>query len=265
MSRKMSAARRAAFLEALAETGNQTIAAERAKVSRSWVCLHRASDPQFKADVDAAVAEAKTNLSRADGRKPPSGWGFLDGEELVVKGTNGRRVQIARARVKQWTPRIEDRFLATLAATCNVKAACAEVGMTAASAYGHRGRWPAFAKRWDEAIELGSIQLEFALVAHCCNPFSARDLPELPTVEIGEAPIRIAFEEAMAGLYMHQHEVYGLGGRPGRLPKARPFEETVRVIMRKVEAVELGARLSEAEKAKAEREFAWRRQWGQSL
>lgn len=136
--------------------------------------------------------------------------------------------------------------------------------MTAASAYGHRGRWPRFARRWDEAIELGSIQLEFALVEHCCNPFSSPDLPALPPVEIVEAPVRIAFEEAMAGLYMHQHEVYGIGRRPGQLPRERPFEETVRAIMRKVEAVELGARLSAAEKAKAEREYAWRRQWGRS-
>lgn len=127
MSAKISAARRAAFLKALRETGNQTIAHERAKVSRSWVQLHRSTDPQFKADVAAAVAGARADLSRADGRRPPSGWGFLDGEELVVKGSGGsgggRRVQIARARVKQWTPRIEDRFLATLGATCNVKAA----------------------------------------------------------------------------------------------------------------------------------------------
>ena len=135
--------------------------------------------------------------------------------------------------------------------------------MTAASAYAHRKRWPGFARRWDEAIEFGCIQLEFALVEHCCNPFSAPDLPPLPEVEIVEPPIRLAFEEAMAGLYMHQHQVYGIGKPPGQLPKERPFEETVRAIMRKVEAVEWG-RLSEAEKAKAKREFAWRRQWGRS-
>ena len=55
MSRKTSPARRGAFLQALRETGNQTIAAERAKVSRSWVQLHRSTDPQFRADVAAAA------------------------------------------------------------------------------------------------------------------------------------------------------------------------------------------------------------------
>ena len=35
MTRKFSEARKAAFLSALRDTGNQTLAAERAKVSRS--------------------------------------------------------------------------------------------------------------------------------------------------------------------------------------------------------------------------------------
>ncbi len=49
MSKKFSAARKRAFLHYLAETGNQTISAERAKVSRSWVCLHRKEDAGFVA------------------------------------------------------------------------------------------------------------------------------------------------------------------------------------------------------------------------
>ena len=36
-----------AFFATLAATGNQTLAAERAKVSRSWVTLHRSADPAF--------------------------------------------------------------------------------------------------------------------------------------------------------------------------------------------------------------------------
>jgi hypothetical protein len=144
-------------------------------VPRSWVQLHRSTDPAFDADVRAAIEEAKAAL-RADpspqplsrkGRgtnQPPAGWGHLDGEELVVRGTGGsgagKRVQVARARLKQWTPRIEDRFLAVVAATCNVRAACAEVGMTVSSAYAHRKRWPAFARRWDEAVWEGTQNLE---------------------------------------------------------------------------------------------------------
>ncbi len=181
MTAKMSEARRRAFLSALRATGNQTLAAERAKVSRSWVQLQRTSDPEFRRDVADAVATAKVRLGGHAARRPPTGWGYLDGEELVVKGTGGprkdsgppgarhaelggKRVQIARARLKQWSPRVEKRFLETLSATCNVKAACAEVGLTPASAYAHRQRWQGFADRWEQALDSGYAQLEAGLV-----------------------------------------------------------------------------------------------------
>lgn len=167
MSHKTSPARRAAFFKALAETGNQTISAERAKVSRSWVQLHRSTDPAFDDACKAAIAEAKAGFEalRADGTmRPPRGWGFLDGEELVVRGSRGRRVQIARARLHQWTPRVEAHFLAVLEATCNVRASCAAVGMSAASAFNHRGRWPDFARRWDEAVRVGYWRVDGALL-----------------------------------------------------------------------------------------------------
>lgn len=55
---KFGLARREAFLAALRETGNRTIAAERAKVSQSWVGLHRASDPAFRRACEKAVRQA---------------------------------------------------------------------------------------------------------------------------------------------------------------------------------------------------------------
>jgi molecular chaperone DnaJ len=81
---KFSPARKGAFLAALRETGNHTLAAERAKVSRSWVQLHRSGDPAFRRAVAEAVQEARAVIRQAQdergvGCKPPSGWGFLDG------------------------------------------------------------------------------------------------------------------------------------------------------------------------------------------
>jgi hypothetical protein len=266
MSRKTSPARRAAFLQTLAETGNQTIAAERAKVSRSWVQLHRSTDPAFDADVRAAIAGAKAAL-RADpspqplsrkGRgtnQPPSRWGHLDGEELVVRGTGGsegrKRVQIARARLKQWTGRIEDRFLAVLAATCNVKAACAEVGMTAASAYAHRKRWPAFARRWDEALSEGCLALETALLDASANLFAS---PALPPAEAGAAPAPaiapMDAHQALHLLYMHKHYQPRPGRLPGRAPTRATEAETIKAIERQF------ALLERREKRKAKGEEA---------
>lgn len=166
MARKTSEARREAFFRALAETGNQTIAAERAKVSRSWMALHRAQDPEFRARMEAALLEAGNRLETGpESVRPPAGWGSLDGEELVVRGSNRRRAQIARARLRQWTPGVEVRFLRVLAATCNATAACAEVGMSRESAYLHARRWPGFRQRWDEALAIGYLRIEAGLLA----------------------------------------------------------------------------------------------------
>lgn len=252
MSRKISQARRAAFLTALAETGNQTLAAERTRVSRSWVTLHRSTDPGFDAAVRAAVAGARDALigrSRSSpeesGRKPPRGWGFLDGEELVVRGTGGddlgddgtgapvrRRVQVARARLQQWTARSEERFLAVLAAIGNVRAACAEAGLTPASAYAHRKRWPGFAARWDEAVGAGSAALDAALLDGGANLFShaasgpsaAGDAP-LPAITGMDA------HQALHLLYMHRH----YAPRPGRMPGRPPTTVTPERLAARIE------------------------------
>jgi hypothetical protein len=213
MSAKFSAARRAAFLKALSETGNITVSAERAKVSRSWVQLHRSSDDAFDSECRAAVAEARERLSGHGERAPPSGWGFAGGEELVVKGTRsgtGRRVQVARARLKQWTPRVERRFLAMLLATANVTASCRAVGMTPASAFGHRARWPLFAALWDAAVSEGSHRIEMETVMGGVNFFSDTELPDdVPVVAMTAA-------EAIHILHMTKHRAHGIGKAPGR-------------------------------------------------
>jgi len=243
MSARMSAARRAAFLKALAETGNITVSAERAKVSRSWVQLHRSTDPAFDSACRAAVAEARERLSGHGERRPPSGWGFAGGEELVVKGTrsgSGRRVQVARARLKQWTPRAEARFLTALAATCNVKAACAEVGLTPASAYGHRRRWQAFADAWDQVLEESMWRIEAALIARAGNPLSEQEAPS-------DVPIReMTASEALYMLEMHKRRVGREGRTPGRTARAPVLDDAMRErIWRKLRVFERAERARE--------------------
>ena len=222
MSARMSPQRRAAFLKALSETGNITVSAERAKVSRSWVQLHRSIDAGFDSACRAAVAEARDRLSGHGERRPPSGWGFAGGEELVVRGTGGarpstgsgqvtgRRVQVARARIKQWTPRVERRFLAMLLATANVTASCRAVGMTPASAFGHRSRWPRFAALWDAAVTEASHRIEMETVMGGVNFFSDTDLPD----DVPVVPMTAA--EAIHILHMTKNKTHGIGKAPGK-------------------------------------------------
>jgi hypothetical protein len=258
MTAKFDDARREAFLAALRETGNQTIAAERAKVSRSWVCLHRSGDPEFKRLSDEAIAAFAGG--RGAGNAPASGWGFLDGAELVVRGTGGsgggKRVQVARARLKEWSPRVEARFLETLAATCNVKAALAEVGMSPASAYNHRKRWRGFAERWDAAVEEGYARIEAGLLEHGCNVFSGeRDGPEQLALS---PPMTVA--QAIHLLHMHKHKVHRLGKAPGKRWKPPPtLEELKPGILRKLDIWLASKEIGEEQRARDEAAWALRR------
>lgn len=239
MTQKFSQARKEAFLAALRVTGNQTLAAERAKVSQSWVQFHRKENPAFRTAVARAVDEAKAALRQAQRERDGNGAGYAQGEELVVRGTGGagggKRVQIARARVRQWSPRAEERFLATLAATCNVKAACAEVGLSPVSAYNHRQRWPAFARRWRDAVKLGHLLLEGALVEAGGNIFSGTEIPEPGPIG---ALRGMTAAQAIHLLHMHKHEARGIGKRPGRAPRIPEPEELRASILRKIDAIE---------------------------
>ncbi|HVF37201.1 MAG TPA: hypothetical protein VNA29_04600 [Sphingomicrobium sp.] len=206
MSKKFTAARRNAFLNALAQTGSRQLAAERARVSLSWVQLHRSTDLAFDEACREAIAVAKAMLADDRSSRPADArWRYFDGHELVVNSTGGRgarpcggrRVQVRRANAGQWTPRLEDRFLALLMATCNVSAACAELGLRTRSAYYRRRRWPDFARRWEEAIEIGRCELELRIQENIFYHFD-RELPE------PEAPLTgITVSEAirMARLY----------------------------------------------------------------
>lgn len=239
MSAKTSPARRAAFFKALGETGNYTIAAAHARVSRSWVTLHKTNDPAFRAACEDAVAGAAARaLERAaagGSDKPSAKWGYIDGEEMVVRAGNRRRAVVARARLRQWTPRVEARFLGVLAASANVKLACEAAGLSVASAYVRRAKWPGFAERWKAALENGYVRLEFAMIEHACNTFEPviEFEPDLPMPPMG-------VDDALQVLRLHRPAVRGVG-RPLRQWQKMPSEAEVRAsILRKIDAIVRG-------------------------
>ena len=214
MTKKTSEKRTEAFFTALAETGNQTISAERARVSRSWMTLHRSTDPAFKARMEAAIVAARERLSRAGAVTTAGKWANINGEKLVLRGSRGRRVQVSRARLKQWTAGEEKRFLAVLSATCNVKLACGEVGLSPQSAHGHRNRWPDFAARWDAAVEEGYDALELALLENgirSLDPQAEGEMDWQPATPM--QPITV--DQASRLLGLHRRTATGAGRYPG--------------------------------------------------
>jgi hypothetical protein len=167
----------------------------------------------------------------------------------------GKRIQIARARLKQWTPRVEQRFLAALMATCNVTAACAEVGMSAAGAYAHRKRWPRFAALWDEAVAEGYWRLELALIQAAQNLFSPEELPPPETKLRG-----MDAKQAIHLLHMHKHGMFGLGKAPGVGWRPPPtLAEVNPGILRKRWALQAAKQIPAAARAAQEREYRRRR------
>lgn len=253
MHPKMSAPRKAAFLKALGRTGNHAVAAEQAGVSRGWVLKARKEEPEFDSACREAVAAVDARLE-ACGAGASGSWGHLDGVELVVRGTHGRRVQIGRARLHQWGPRTEQRFLAVLGATCNVKAAYEAAGMSKSSAYNHRKRWPGFAAKWDRTVLEAYDRIEFGLIENASNIFSADAAPpDLPMPPM-------TFAQAIHLLHMHKHQVHGLGKAPGRRWRRPPtLDELLPGIWRKMRALEAGWRMSAAERESDRAEWASRR------
>ncbi|THD36226.1 MAG: hypothetical protein E7773_09940 [Sphingomonas sp.] len=234
MPRKTSPARVEAFFRALAETGNQTIAAERAGVSTVWARRHRAADPVFAERLAATIAAASERLRAAASVGPDGKWRMADGEELVVRGRCARRVQIARARPGQFTPRTEARFLKALAQCCNVAAASRAVGLTATAAYYHYHRWPDFAKRWDAALEEGYVRLEMALFEAAGRVFRAVDYPQ-------DVPIEpMSFDQAITLLHQHQLRVHGTGKPQGvrRAWKPKTGDEAFAELAHKLDRME---------------------------
>lgn len=182
------------------------------------------------------MATAKARLDEAATVKPRRRWRDQDGEELTVRGSNGRWTQVARARVRQWTPRVEAHFLAALRETCNVKAACAQVGLSQASAYNHRRRWPEFTRAWDVAIEDGYDQLSIALVASAGAMLG--DTLFLPDLVTGP----ISVDQAIHAMWLHRPRVCGVGRPPGRVAKEPTMDEVRAEVMRQVEIIERAGR-----------------------
>jgi hypothetical protein len=128
----ISTAQEVAYLRALAETGNATVAAERAGVSRDWAYKRRKQDARFDRLCREMGSQARSRLP----------------------------ARVNRDRAGGWTAATEQRFFAALAATADVPVAAASAGSTAATAYRRRMRRPGFASVWHEALEAGREGLE---------------------------------------------------------------------------------------------------------
>ncbi|HWH16743.1 MAG TPA: hypothetical protein VNT77_00165 [Allosphingosinicella sp.] len=231
--RRFTPARRARFLEVLALTGNLRAAAEEIGVHRRSVERRRDRDPAFAVDWAAAIEAATARLSEAQGQFE----GVSDGDfEMIRRGPGGRPQIVATGRGR-WSKRIEDRFFAVLEATGNVSAAARAVGFTTQHIGERRRQWPAFARRWEEALEQAEAALEFRLVCLGNNLD-----PSAPAGEGRAAmpePPQEKFDPQFALQFLKWREEKKAGrGRRGRAPREPGIEEVKESILRKIEAIE---------------------------
>src|SRR5690349_16937417 len=97
--KKISAKREDVYLRTLAETGNATLAAERAGVSRSWAYARRKVDPRF----DAWFGEMMVRFRETPPTTPPLPAQPLAESPSPSAGGGKKRTRVNRDRADGWT------------------------------------------------------------------------------------------------------------------------------------------------------------------
>ena len=85
------------------------------------------------------------------------------GKELVLSGYRGAP-QRRTGRPSDWTKAMANKFVDTLADTCNVTLAAASIGRSIANVYKWRGKDASFRAAWDRALSVGYSRLELMLL-----------------------------------------------------------------------------------------------------
>ena len=165
-SRRWTALKRETYLAVLTATGNARAAAEAIGMDRTTIEHRRAKDPGFDRDCKAALAEADRRLkgeaadAAARGEAPAGPDPFE-----VIRRAPGGRAQIAAAGKGRWNGRAETIFLAELRRTGNFSASARAAGFTLSTVLDRRRKWPAFARRIEEALDDAELVLEFRLAS----------------------------------------------------------------------------------------------------
>ncbi len=181
---RAQALQNAAFLRRLSETGNAREAARELNLNRSMLTKRRHADPAFAARWEAALVVAAGRLSDP---AVPSGEGRL------VRSGGRLQLRAPSAKVRHIDIAAEQRFLAALCATANVRLAAAATGFAHSSFYARARANPGFAREMRLAIALGCERLEMALLedgmpeSNTHDQWRHNDPPPIPPMTAAEA------------------------------------------------------------------------------
>jgi hypothetical protein len=139
--------------------------------------------------------------------------------------------QIIRSSGARWTDESEAEFLDRLAASCNVTLSARMTGFSREAIYRRRRRDPAFAERWQAALEQGYARIEMLLVQRAADALEG-NLPD-PDAPLADMTAR----DAIAILQLHRSSVKGEGRAPGWRARPRSLDEMRDSILAKLEAI----------------------------
>lgn len=232
----------ALFLKQLRRTGNVMMSAQALGIPFQRFHHRRRRFPDFAAEWAAAVAFAQGRLAKKGMTDLPQGNDVKTrgGEYTVVSAPN-RRLQVRRAAAGRITAAGERKFLATLAATANVRLACDTIGMGHAAIYKRKTNSATFAQAMQQALEQGYLALEFALFEAAEQGLSADGVAVGDWVDDvdGATPLeRVTFDQALRLLWLHRRTVKE--GRPRHAHNMRwpTREETNAAIMKGLAAAQ---------------------------
>jgi hypothetical protein len=218
------AAENAAFLAELRRTGNARSAAEALGLNRSMLTKRRAKHSAFAADWDAALAFANATLPSR--KREGSGEGLSPTPEPQIAKTPSGRLQLRRSPPGRLTREGEQRFLAALSATANVRLSAAAAGFSHATFYARRRASPAFAREMRLALQCGYDRIEAALLesqspaSHADDAWRHNDPPPIPKMTVAEALHLLQLHQTEARL---QAEPAHIKRRRGESAEAHSF------------------------------------------
>ena len=205
-----------AFLRALRSCGNVREAARAVGAHRAKFTKRRAKHPAFAQAWDAALVLAHAAL-----RDVPVDRTARAVAEPRVTRTAAGRLQLRRHQPGRLDRAAEQRFLAALSASANVRLAAKAAGFSHAAFYRRKRADPGFAREWGLALAEGFERLELALLegmqpeAFAGDDWRRNDPPAIPPMTANQA---------LQLLYLHQKEVRLGGQHPELNPRLSPGE-----------------------------------------
>ncbi|MFD1036524.1 hypothetical protein ACFQ15_17980 [Sphingomonas hankookensis] len=191
-SRKQ-ALQNAAFLAELERTGNARDAARATNLNRSMLTKRRNADPDFAQRWEAALTLAAARLSDPERTQGPA---------RVVRSKG--RLQLRVGKTRTIDRDAEQRFLAALSATANVRLSAQAAGFAHSSFYARARNNPGFAREMRVALAVGSERLEAALLesslpeANVHDHWRHNDPPPIPPMTAAQAMQMIAWNDKRA-------------------------------------------------------------------